>query len=362
MVTTSSRRSTLPVISTGLALLLATSWAHAAEKFRATPTLTISQQTGFQNGATSTFGIGNTLTTLGNNTNTVDGGVTTGQGDGPTTLRATLDPADLRWHIFTTYDYGKLDIEGPNGVQSHTNGGTLGMLYRASPRFALGGSLGGLHSNGWLSGGTGTVRSDGLTMAAFGVVNFGDTFVDLLYSATLLNSDFTRQAPGTSTTGEADSTVHSVALTVGHNLRFGRLLTGPRLGVNYSHWSQDGFSESGPGALIYPDQNAESLITRVEWFTSYDIKTSFGTITPRGLLGWHRETMGGAGAANVGVVGGGVVAGTGGVNRIRHYMVAGAGVSMDLGGSWKASADYLGQFFGGAFGVHNVSVMLSYGF
>ncbi len=369
MVPTSPTRRGLAVLSTGLVSLLSCGAAFGIV-FKPIPIIvetipaTVSQQSAFQAGMSSSFGTQNALDNLsGNNTSGVDGGVSEGQGDGPGLLRATLDPSDLRWQIFTTYDYGSLDVEGDNGIQSDVNGASVGMLYRACASFAFGGSIGGLTSKGHLAGGTGSVNSDGVSLSAFGVATFGNTFVDLLYNATLLDSDFTRQATGTNATGQADSTVHSLALTLGHNLRFGRLLTGPRLGVNYSHWSQDGYTEDGTGALLaYPNQNSESLVTRVEWFTSYEIKTTFGTITPRGYVGWHRETMGGAGAANIGLVGGGLAAGTAGTSRIRHYMVAGAGVSVGLGRNWTASADYVGQFFAANYEVHNVSVMLSYGF
>jgi uncharacterized protein YhjY with autotransporter beta-barrel domain len=323
----------------------------------------ISQQTGFQTTTTATNGVSNVLNHLGNITSTVDSGVTEGQGDGPGFLRATIDPADKRWQTFTTYDYGHLDVEGATGIQSDTNGGSIGVLYRVCPSFAFGGSVGGLYSKGILAAGAGDVRTDGFSMAAFGVATWGNTFADLIYSATLLDSQFARTAAGTNATGQADSTVHSIGLTVGHNLRFGRWTTGPRLGLNYSHWSQKSYTENGAGALLaYPDQNTESLVTRVEWFGSYDIKTRYGLLVPRAQLGWHRETMGGAGTSNVGVVGGGVAAGAGGVNRVRHYMMAGAGVSLNFSENWKASVDYVGQFFAANFEVHNVSLMLSYGF
>lgn len=348
---------------TGVGVFLLSTLAQATKRPDPIPTPTFSQQTAFQNGGTANFGTGAAFDSLGNVTSTLDGGVSEGQGDGPGFLRATLDPSDKRWQIFTTYDFGVLDIEGDGGIQSRTDGGSVGVLYRACSNFAFGGSVGGLHSVGHMAGGSGGVTSDGLTLAAFGVATFGNTFVDLLYSATLLDSDFTRQTGGANATGQAGSTVQTIATTIGHNLRYGRWVTTPRLGLNYSHWSQDGYAENGNGALLeYPNQNSESLITRVEWFNSYDIKTSFGLVTPRALVGWHRETMGGVGASNVGVVGGGVAAGAGGSNRVRHYMVAGAGVALTLGNNWKASADYLGQFFGGSFEVHNVSVMLSYGF
>ena len=321
-----------------------------------------SQQNGFQNSTTNSIGVSSTMDTLTNSMEGIDSGVTEGQGDGPGTLRATLSPSDLHWIVFTTYDYGRLDVEGPNGIRSDTHGSSVGVLYRLNPRIAFGSSVGGLTSKGIGSGGSSTVRSDGLTLAAFGVASFGDTFVDLFYSTTLLDNQFDRNPAGTNASGHTDATVQTVALTLGHNHRFGRWVTGPRLGVNYSHWSQKGFSESGTGALLtYSNQNSESLVARFEWFGSYDIPTQLGTITPRARLGWHRETKGGAGASNVEFVAGGV-ASSAGVNRVRHYMLASAGVVANFGPNWKASADYVGQYFSDSFEVHSVSLMLSYAF
>lgn len=357
-----SRRTAL--FSSFAVALFSTTQVGAAkpkEIFPTTPTL--SQQTGFQSAYTATLGVETALNNLANNTNSLNGGVTEGQGDGPGMLRSTLSPQDSKLQLFATYDYGSLDLEGENGIQSDTHGGSVGALYRVCSNFAFGGSIGGLSTRGMLAGGTGHVYSDGLTMSAFGVATFGNTFVDVIYNSTLLDNQFARQATGTNATGQTGSSVQTVAVTLGHNLRFGRFVTGPRLGVNYSHWRQDGYSENGTGALVeYANQNAESLVTRADWYASYDIKTNFGTVTPRGFLGWHRESMSGAGSSAVNAVGGGVFAATPGVSRVRSYLAAGAGVAVTLGGNWKASADYVGQYFGGAFDIHNVSLMLGYSF
>lgn len=326
------------------------------------PNASISQQDGFHNNSTFSTGVSNSLDTLGNGADPVNSGVTEGQGDGPGTLRSTLSPSDLHWIIYSTYDFGKLKVKGPNGIETNSNGGSLGMLYRVSPSLAFGGSLGGLSSKGEMNSGTGGVRTEGLTMAAFGVMSFGGTFVDLLYSASLLDNQFSRNPAGTNAGAKTSANVQTIALTLGHNRRFGNWVVGPRLGFNYSHWSQKGYTESGTGTLFaYPHQNSESLVTRVEWYTSYDIPVKFGTITPRSRIGWHRETMGGAGASNVELVGGGVVPSSG-VNRVRNYLLASAGICMNFNQQWKASADYTGQFLADNFQVHNVSVMLSYAF
>ena len=323
------------------------------------------QQVGLQSGATANNSTSNTLDNLGNQTSSLDDGVSEGQGDGPGFLRAALSPTSKRWQIFTTFDYGSLHLaNGVTGIRSDTYAEGLGTLYRVSPHFALGGSVGNLHSRGIFANGGGAIHADGIAMAAFGVASWGNTFVDLAYGATLIDSKVNRNSPTVQAAGRADSTVHSIAFKLGHNLRYGRWVTGPRVGLDYSHWSQKGYTESGTGAplLSVPHLNTESLVTRVEWHASYDITTRFGKVVPRAHLGWHRETMGGRPGGNYTIVGGGTALVTTGVSRIRHYMVAGAGVSMDLGANWKASADYVGQFLNDAFQIHNVSVMLSYGF
>jgi hypothetical protein len=51
-----------------------------------------------------------------------------------------------------------------------------------------------------------------------------------------------------------------------------------------------------------------------------------------------------------------------GPDRIRHYLVASAGVTWTFASDWKINAGYVGQFFGGAYQVHTASAMLAWSF
>lgn len=329
------------------------------------PVTSINQQAGFQSGGLNTNTTSGGIDSMFNQT-LIDGGVTSGQGDGPEAGAQSIrvSSSDEKWMLFTTFNYGNLDVEGNSGVQTQTYAAAVGALYRINPMFRVGASVGNVHSTGVFANEAGRLESDGVTMAAYGIANFGDTFVDLIYAATLENNDFSRESTLSNATASANSVTHAISSTVGHNFRFGRFVTGPRIGLDFAHWSMEGYTENGTGTLLsVAEQRANSLITRIDWFASYDIKVRAGTITPYGLAGWHRETLGGQPTLGAGIVGTGVnpTISTG-PDRVRHYLVASAGVTWNLVNAWKINAGYVGQFFGGAYQVHTASAMIAWSF
>jgi outer membrane autotransporter protein len=339
---------TLPITLLALAASQSSSFA-AAPRPKFVDVVTIGQQAGFQAGLPNSGSFDAVL-----NQNTLDGGVTTGQGDGPGDQVIRTSSGEERWTAFTGFNFNSLDVEGFTGIQLRTSSYNAGVLYRLTPNIRIGASIGGVHSRGDIASG-GNTSSDGLALGAYAVGNWGDNFIDLLYSATLLSNDITRTPLGTNASGSADSETHAISATFGRNMRFGRWVTGPRIGLDYAHWSMDSYTETGPGAVAFGQQSANSLVARADWFTSYDIKTSSGTVTPYAIAGWHRETMSG----NPNNAGPGFIAGT---DRVRHYMVAGTGLTWSLPCGGKLNAGYTGQFFGGAYQVHNISAMLAWSF
>lgn len=329
------------------------------------PVTSISQQSGFQSGGLNTNTTSGGIDTMFNQV-LIDGGVTSGQGDGPESGEQAIrvSNGEEKWMLFTTFNYGNLDVEGNSGVQAQSYATAVGALYRLNPTFRVGASLGGVRATGSFANEAGRLESDGVTMTAYGIANFGNTFVDLIYAATLENNDFSRESAVSAATASANSVTHAISGTVGHNFRFGRFVTGPRIGLDFAHWSMDSYTENGTGILLnVAEQRANSLITRIDWFASYDIKVGAGTITPYGLAGWHRETFGGQPTLGAGTVGAGVSPTIStGPDRVRHYLVASAGVTWNLGNDWKVNAGYVGQFFGGAYQVHTASAMIAWSF
>jgi len=327
------------------------------------PVISISQQAGFQSGGlntnTSSGGFDATF-----NQSVLNGGVTPGQGDGPGDQAIRVSSGEEKWLLFTTYNYGNLDVEGSSGVQVQTHSAAAGALYRLCPGFRVGGSVGWVRTTGSFANEAGRLEGDGVAMTAYAIANFGDSFVDLIYAATLQNNDFSRESAASAATASADSVTHAISSTLGHNFRFGRLVTGPRIGLDYTHWSMDSYTEGGTGVLLnVAEQRANSLIARIDWFTSYDIPVGTGTITPYALAGWHRETLGGQPTVGAGIVGTGLNPNVAsGPDRIRHYLVASAGVTWTLASDWKINAGYVGQFFGGAYQVHTASAMIAWSF
>ncbi|MEZ0274215.1 MAG: autotransporter outer membrane beta-barrel domain-containing protein [Roseimicrobium sp.] len=307
-----------------------------------------------------------------------DGKEVAGGGKGTKVVMSKTNPEALRWEVFTSFDYGNLDMDADRnflGLQSDTYAETLGIEYLITDHIVLGGGVAYLYSDADLG-----TDVDGVTMAGYISGTWGGLYADLLYGATLLDHDIDR-ATGLGSTAHAspDSVTHAINLNTGYNFMYGNLSTGPFAGLDYAHATIDGYTESGGGtaATRISKQSVDSLITRLGWQASYRITTNWGAITPQVRVGWERENQDSDDGVRVSLlqspyylVTGNTIRSLGwsfnvtvpGYDRQKDYLTAGAGVLVEIGRRTTMLLDYEGYYFDQGYAAHFGKVSLNWKF
>ncbi|HEY2572527.1 MAG TPA: autotransporter outer membrane beta-barrel domain-containing protein, partial [Verrucomicrobiaceae bacterium] len=312
--------------------------------------------------------------------------VTLGEGDGvETTLGArgrtivysTPRPEARRWEIFTSFDYGGLDMDADRnflGLRSNTYAESIGVEHALGRHFLAGGGVSYIESEGQAT------DINGETLAAY--VSFAQDgwYADLLYGATFLDHRIHRDTGfGGIANASPNSVTHTVSFNTGYNFHPGRWSLGPIAGIDYAHAGIDGYTESGGGnaATRVSGQSVDSLLTRAGAQASYRVEYRWGAVTPQLRLGWERENLGsdsdltvallhspyylvqGSSVRNTGTPFAATVAGE---NRERDYMTVGAGVMLEMGRHLNLLFDYEGDFLGRGFVAHYGKVSLGWNF
>lgn len=313
--------------------------------------------------------------------------VTVGEGDGIEPARggkgtkvvyATAPPESHRWEVFTSFDYGSLDMDANRdflGLRSDTYAESIGAELSLTSHILVGAGVSYLESYADHS-----ADIEGVTMAAYASGAWGGLHADLLYGATLLDHDIDRDT-GTGSTAHArpGSTTHTVSFNTGYNFRPGQWSVGPFAGVDYARSKIDGYTESGGGtaATEVSEQTVDSLLTRMGVQASYRFEQSWGSITPQVRVGWERENLGSDDDLTVGLlqspyylVQGSTIRSTGagfevtvpGQDRERDYMTVGAGVLVEIGARLHVLLDYEGDFLDDGFAAHYGKVSVGWRF
>ena len=142
-----------------------------------------------------------------------------------------------------------------------------------------------------------------------------------------------------------------MSLNTGYNFDLGdRLVTGPILGLQYTHGQLDGYTETGGGTanVSVASQTFNSLVSDVGWQLSYGVPVEAGKLTFQGRTSWHRENLSDDDGVLVGLVQSPflLVNSDGGFTRmgnfatsatpnsaIADYWVLGAGARLEVGKS-----------------------------
>ncbi len=284
----------------------------------------------------------------------------------------------LLWQIFTSFDYGNLDLDADRyflGLQSDTYAGSIGAELLIGPETYVGGGVSYLES--YSDGGTDV---DGLTFATYISNTWHGLHTDLLYDATLLDHDIRRNA-GFGSTAQADpgSLTQTLSFNTGDFYSLGHWTLGPFLGLEYARADIDGYTErgGGTGATRVSEQSAESLISRVGFQASYRVERSWGSVTPQVRVGWERENLASDDDLTVGLlqspyylVQGNTIRSTGegfkitvsSDDRRRDYMTLGAGVLVEFSSQCRVLLDYEGNFQGEDYRAHFAKLSLGFTF
>jgi uncharacterized protein YhjY with autotransporter beta-barrel domain len=273
---------------------------------------------------------------------------------------ASTSGADhLEW--FATGDFGAQDQDAKGstpGFDSRTYAGTVGGEYTFSPELKFGAAGTALKNESHL-GELGHLEVSGVELSAYGSWTRGHFYVDGLYGLGLYKDEIKRHTLiGLTANAKPSATTHTLNLNTGYNFVQGDgLVTGPTVGLAYTHGSLDGYTETGGGTanVAVESQTFESLITDVGWQVSYAIPVTIGRLTFQGRTSWQRENLSDDSSVQVGLVQSPylMVGPAGGFTRTDsfgvsaapdsaedNYWVLGAGVKLEIGKDAAVLLDY----------------------
>ncbi len=300
-----------------------------------------------------------------------DQGVVSGQGDknpAPAPM-AQSRPQTGAWEVFATANYNnaRLGSFGQQaGIQSDSWTQGIGAEVHVTPSVALGFALNWLESRQTFANNVGSMDMNGYALSAYTSYVKKAFWANLLYNFGSYDIDTNRNPIGfAAATGDTNAYTNSVQFNSGWNFRFqnNSLVTGPFIGLDYTHVSIDAYSESGGGlaALAYSKRTADSLISRIGWSVSKYVKTDFALITAQARLSYERQNLNNNGTT-VGLVNQPFAVGGGNQSYGQDYMVAGAGLNFQFTPNLGLLLNYQGQYFRQSVQAHYVGLRLSYKF
>lgn len=307
--------------------------------------------------------------------NEYNGGVVEGQGDGPGKNPAPNPVAQRRtptnqWEVFASMNYNnaRLGAFGNQaGVQSDSWSPGVGAEIHVTPNVAIGFALNWLDSRQTFANGVGNMDMNGYALSAYTSYVKKAFWADLLYNFGSYDLETNRNTIGFGNArGDTDAYTNTVQFNSGWNFRFqnNSLVTGPFIGLDYTHVSIDAFGESSGGlaALAYNKRTAESLISRIGWSVSKYVKTDFAVITAQARLSYERQNLNNNNGTTVGLINQPFVVSGGSQSYGQDYMVAGAGLNFQFTPNLGLLLNYQGQFFRQSVEAHYVGLRLSYKF
>ncbi|MFZ2278158.1 MAG: autotransporter-associated beta strand repeat-containing protein [Prosthecobacter sp.] len=310
----------------------------------------------------------------GSITAALDDGVIVGEGDGDPKKASPIAKRVARsrqWEVFATVNYGNVKlnpIRTQSGVQIDSWASGVGAERHFSRGLTLGFAASFLQSSQGYTGNAGSLHLEGPALSAYVSYVRGGFWNSLLYSFGTYQMDSIRNTGVAFPTafGSTRTYTHSVQYNTGWNMRFQNdtLVTGPFAGVDYLHGSIDAYNETGGGlaALHYNAQSYQSLVSRVGWSASKQIKASFGTITPQVRLSYERQNIKNNNGTSVSLIN--VPFSSTGDQQApgQDYLVAGLGVSLAFTDRFSLMLSYQGQFFRHDLQAHFGSIRFSYQF
>ena len=300
-----------------------------------------------------------------------DQGVVNGQGDknpAPSPM-VQRRPETGQWQVFATANYNNARLGGFSqqaGIQSDSWTQGIGAEVHVTPNVALGFALNWLESRQTFANNVGAMDMNGYALSAYTSYVKKAFWADLLYNFGSYDIDTNRNPIGfAAARGDTNAYTNSIQFNSGWNFRFqnNSLVTGPFIGLDYTHVSIDAYGESGGGlaALAYNKRTAESLISRIGWSVSKYVKTDFAVITAQARLSYERQNLGNNGTT-VGLINQPFTVGGGAQHYGQDYMVAGAGLNFKFTPNLGLLLNYQGQYFRQNVQAHYVGLRLSYKF
>ena len=208
--------------------------------------------------------------------------------------------------------FGHLDGDGNALGGDFTISGTSGGLdYRLSPEMLVGLAVGYSHNDASVGGPGASGSVDAIQFAGYGGYVSGPWHLDGIFSYGYLQTDTKRIISVGSINQEADGSydgnVFSLSTEGGYAFEAGPLTIEPTLGLNYTHLSQDSFSETGAGVyglnVNSVDMDSFRSAVGVRLAAKFGEKDDVQFI-PELRAGWEHEFMDKTADVNASFIGG----------------------------------------------------------
>jgi outer membrane autotransporter protein len=301
---------------------------------------------------------------------TMDSGVTLGEGDGPgKNPVARQMPASTSWEAYTMVNYANIslgNIQGQAGVDSETWAPGVGIEKRLDTKLTIGFAASMLETNQTFTGGLGSMDITGIAFSAYGSYVTSEFWADVLYSLGSFDLDSTRNATGFPVAnGSTTATTNMLQFNAGYTHRDAEygFVYGPFVGVDWMRMNVDSYSETGGGigALAYADRTADSLIARAGYSFSSTFATSFAKITPQIRIAYERQNIQSSSTA-VSLINQPFSVSSNGQAPGADYMLVGAGVNFAFTHNFGLLLSYTGQFLRENMSAHFGAVRFNYRF
>jgi outer membrane autotransporter protein len=235
---------------------------------------------------------------------------------------------------------------GANGVATSSSessldvyGGSIGAEYRINRNWSVG--LGLTASQGDLDmGSDGSSDIDSVSLVPYvsyyraDTVGSADLWAGLMYAYGMQSYETRRNTGGGIATGSPDADTRTVEFNVGLNFGEDDFVHGPYAGLRYITGTIDAYTEVGPGATFFGEQDVDSLVSILGYQVSWKIRGDRGFWVPQLRVGWEHEFEDGSGSSF----------GIPVLSRDEDIAVVGAGIGYWWDNGWNVGLDYEGRF------------------
>ena len=258
--------------------------------------------------------------------------------DGDSYSRRSKKKKDDKYDKYGTYGASVI-AAGAAETSMDVYGGSIGVEHHLNREWSIG--VGVTAATGDLDmGSTGSADIDSVSVIpylsyyrtdAFGSADF---WAGLSYAYGMHSYETRRFTGGGIATGSPDADTHQVELTAGVNFGEDDVVHGPYAGMRYITGTIDSYTEVGPGATYFGEQDVDSMVSILGYQISWKMRGSGGMWVPQIRAAWEHEFEDG----NVSAFGIPID------SRDEDIAVLGAGLGYYFDNGWNLGLEYEGRF------------------